>query len=231
MTGHRHMRKPILILAALLVVLLSGCRGGGLVFKGTHESQDEALLSRLSEMYSDMTFTCTGRTEGAVHTIEAADGTQFPAWTAPAARGEFQVLEYYLEEWLAAQGFYDTLENELKSNGFGFDYGNYNHYERHFQFRFGELDDPERLKEAADTFIQVKEEYDRLRQDFQESTGCKIPLLYFHSSFLYGGDEHFVMLYLSMREDDVWNKDYPFDDYEACLLECIDNIGKTPNEE
>lgn len=225
------MRKILLALTALLIVLLSGCRGGGLVFKGTHKSQDEALLSRLAEMYPEMTFTCTGRTEGAVHTIEAADGTQFPAWTAPAARGEFQVMDYYLEEWLAAQGFYDALEDELGSKGFGFDYGNYNHYERHFQFQFGELDDPERLKVAADTFSSAKEEFDRLCQDFRESTDCKPPLLYFHGSFIYGGDEHFVMFYLSMREDDIWNRDYPFDDYEACIMECIDNIGKEPNIE
>lgn len=49
-------------MAALLIVLLSGRRSGELVFKGTHGSQDEALLSKLAGMYPNMTFTCIGRT-------------------------------------------------------------------------------------------------------------------------------------------------------------------------
>lgn len=231
MTGHRHMRKPILILAALLVVLLSGCRGGGLVFKGTHKSQDEALLSRLTGMYPDMTFTCTGRTEGAVHTIEAADGTQFPAWTAPAARGEFQVLEYYLEEWLAAQGYFDRLESYLEEQGFGYSYHDYNHYERHFQFEFGALDDPERLKEAAEAVSHAKEEFDSLREDFEESTGRTDILLYFHGGFTYRGEEYSGMLNLSMRERDIWGHDYSVDDYEAYLREYVERIDEEQNIE
>lgn len=63
MTGQVHMRRGFIILTGLLILLLAGCRGGVLVFKGTHESQDEALLSRLGEKYPKMAFTCTGRTD------------------------------------------------------------------------------------------------------------------------------------------------------------------------
>ena len=81
------MRRLCLFLTVILLwAALSGCRGGGLVFKGTHQSQDAALLSKLSEKYPEMEFECTGRTEGAVHTVEAADGTVFPAWTAALRR-------------------------------------------------------------------------------------------------------------------------------------------------
>lgn len=220
---------PAVILAVILAVLLQGCRGGGLVFKGTHESQDATLLQKLSEKYPEMDFRCTGRTEGAVHDIEAGDGTIFPAWTAAKSKGEFQVLEYYLEEWLAAQGYYDSLVEYLEERGYSFEYRDYNHYDRHFEFRLGPLDSGEELENAAKAISFAKEEFDGLRRDFEYSTGQSDIMLYFHGSFTIDGEEHFGMFRISMGENETWNLDYPFDDYEACLRDCIEKIGRQPN--
>ena len=43
------------------------------------------------------------------------------------------------------------------------------------------------------------------------------------------GEEHFGMFHISMGENETWNLDYPFDDYEACLRDCIEKIGRQPN--
>ena len=214
--------KKLLPLILSLALVLGACRGGGLVFKGTHESQDAALLERLKEDYPDMTFTCTGQVEGSRHSIEAGDGTQFPAWTAPASKGRFQIIDYYLEEWLAAQGFYAGLEEKLTGMGFEWDYSSYNYYDRHFNFRFGGLDSPERVSEAAQALSWAKERFDQLYAEFQASTGCESPLLYFNGSFTLAGEEHFRMFYLSMRPDDVWNFAYAYDDYESVLRDAIE---------
>lgn len=229
MTGHVHMRRGFLILTGLLILLLAGCRGGVLVFKGTHESQDEALLSRLGEQYPKMAFTCTGRTEGAVHTVEAADGTQFPAWTAAKGGGDFQVLDYYLEEWLRAKGYFERLEDYLEGQGLGFSYHDYNHYERHFQFEFGALDAGERRERAAAAAAWAKAEFDSLRRDFEDSTGRTDILLYFHGGFTWGGEEHSGTFNLSLREGDSWGHDYPFDDYGSYLEEYVEKIDREPD--
>ncbi|WP_300683910.1 hypothetical protein [Acutalibacter sp. 1XD8-36] len=213
----------------LLITLLSGCRGGVLVFNGTHESQDAAMLSKLRERYPQMGFECTGRTGGGVHSVEASDGTEFPAWTAAKSKGEFQVLEYYMEEWLAARGYYDKIEGLLEEQGCGYEYGSYNHYERHFQLELGPLDSEEQLEKAAKAVGQVKAEFDSLRQEFEESTGCRDLLLYFHGSYTLGGEEHHGTFHLSMREGDSWGRDYPFYDYRSYLEECIEKTGDIPN--
>ena len=109
--------RRVFLLALAVALLLSGCRGGGWVFKGFHKDQDRALLERLGEKYPQMEFSCTGQSEGAVHQVLAGDGTQFPAWTAPGSKGKFQIIEHYLEEWLAAQGFYTALEEKLTELG------------------------------------------------------------------------------------------------------------------
>lgn len=224
------MRKLCLFLTVILLwAALSGCRGGGLVFKGTHKSQDAALLSKLSEKYPEMEFECTGRTEGAVHTVEAADGTVFPAWTAAKSGGEFQVLDYYLEEWLAGRGYYDTLEERLSELGCACGYGDYNHYDRHLEIALGPADTPEQLQRAAGALSFMKLEFDSLRPDFERETGQNDLMLYFHCSFTLDGEEHFGMFHMAMRESEVWDLDYDFDDYEACLRDCIDKIGKTPD--
>lgn len=215
--------KKLVPLILALALLFSACRGGGLVFKGTHEDQDAALLERLMEDYPEMTFSCTGQVEGSRHSIEAGDGTQFLAWTAAKSKGEFQVLEYYLEEWLAAQGFYSELEEKLAEMGFEWDYSSYNYYDRHFNFRFGGLDRPERVNEAAQALSWAKERFDQLYADFQAGTGCESPLLYFNGSFTLAGEEHFKMFYLSMRPDDVWNFAYAYDDYQGVLQDAIEH--------
>ncbi len=214
---------------ALLMLILSGCRGGGLVFKGTHESQDKALLSKLGERYPDMGFECTGRAEGSVHTVRAADGTEFPAWTAAKSRGEFQVMEYYLEEWLAEMGYYDRIESRFDELGCSYEYGDYNHYGRHLRLLLGPLDSEEQLQKAAKAVSFAKAEFDSLRQDFEDSTGCSDLLLYFHGSYTLDGGEHFGMFYMSMRERDLWDREYPFDDYESCLRDYIDKLDETPD--
>lgn len=225
------MRRPLLILTGLLILLLAGCRGGVLVFKGTHGQQDEALLSKLAESYPAMTFTCTGQSEGAVHTVEDAGGVQFPAWTAAKGGGDFQVMDYYLEEWLRARGYFGRLEASLEGQGFSYSYHDYNHYERHFQFEFGALDDSGRLEEAAGALARAKSDFDSLRRDFEDSTGCTDLMLYFHGCFTIAGEEHYGMFHISMREGDIWEREYPFDDYRAQIEEIIDNIGKTPDIE
>lgn len=223
------MRRALIALLALLTLLLSGCRGGVLVFRGTHSQQDEALLERLSEKYPAMSFTCTGQSEGAVHTVEDENGVQFPAWTAAKGGGDFQVLDYYMEEWLRARGFFDRLEAYLEEQGFGYSYQDYNHYERHFQLELGPLDSPEQRQKAAEALGWAKAEFDSLRQDFEKESGRTDILLYFNGSFTYEGEEHFGSFNLSLREDDVWGRDYDFDDYPAHLDWLIDKIGKTPN--
>lgn len=222
------MKRPLLILAGLLMLILAGCRGGVLVFKGTHEQQDEALLSKLAESYPSMSFTCTGRSEGAVHTVEDGGGVEFPAWTAAKGDGGFQVMDYYLEEWLRARGYFDGLESSLEEQGFSYSYHDYNHYDRHFQFQFGALDDRERLEEAAGALAKAKSDFDSLRRDFEDSTGCRDIMLYFHGSFTIAGEEHFGMFHMSMGEGDIWEGEYPFDDYLAQLTKIIENIDKTP---
>lgn len=206
----------------LAVMLLGGCRGGGLVFKGFHADQDKALLECLAEKYPDMEFVCQGRAEGSVHSMQAGDGTEFPAWTAAGSRGSFQLIDYYLPEWLAGQGFFTELEEELSGLGFGWDYSSYNHYDRHFQPDFGPLDSPERLGAAARFLSWAKERFDALYEDFQAGTGCQAPLLYFNSEFTLNGSGHFKMTYLSMRDSDQWGFDYSYDDYESVLRDAVE---------
>lgn len=223
------MRRPLLILTGLLMLLLAGCRGGVLVFRGTHQQQDEALLSRLAEKYPGMTFTCTGQPEGAVHTVEDADGVRFPAWTAAKGGGDFQVLDYYLSEWLRAAGFYERLQDDLGEQGFGWEYSEYNHYAWHLRLDFGELEGPGGLDRAAGVLSRAKELYDSLEADFRQKTGCGPQLFYFHGDFSYQGEEHSGMFHLSMREGDRWEMDHPFDDYRARLEEIIENTDETPD--
>lgn len=222
------LKKILLLLAGLSVLLLPGCRGGFLVFKGTHEQQDKALLDKLSEKYPRMNFTCTGQSEGAVHTVEDAEGVRFPAWTAAKGDGSFQIIDYYLEEWLRAKGYFESLEEHLAERGLSYGYGDYNHYEGHFEFDLGHLDTEEELEGAVKTLDFIKAEFDRLRPEFEEATGQRDLMLYFHGSFTYRGGEHFGMFHVSMREEDVWEREYAYDDYEAVLREIIDNID---NEE
>lgn len=226
------MKRLILpLLLALLMLPLAGCRGGGWVFKGTHESQDKALLERLADRYPEMSFSCTGQVEGARHRVLAGDGTEFPAWTAPTSKGRFQVMEHYLEEWLAAQGFYREMEEELAGLGFEWEYNSYNYYDRHFSFRFGELDEAG-TAQAAGALAWAKDRFDSLYQGFQESTGCQAPLLYFHGSFTLGGREHSGRFYLSMREGGSWDLPYAYDDYQAVLQNAIERAkadGDTPD--
>lgn len=162
------MKKGIAFLLFILPLLLGGC--GGLVFKGFHESQDQALLEKLAERYPKMEFTCTGQTQGAIHSVSASDGTDFPVWTAPGSKGNFQIIGYYLEEWLADQGFYSDLEEKVASLGFSWEYENYN---RHFQYTFGSLEDSQRLQQAAEVVGWTKERFDLLFRKFQEATGCE----------------------------------------------------------
>ena len=107
--------------------------------------------------------------------------------------------------------------------------GSYNHYERHFQLELGPLDSEEQLEKAAKAVGQVKAEFDSLRQEFEESTGCRDLLLYFHGSYTLGGEEHHGTFHLSMREGDSWGRDYPFYDYRSYLEECIEKTGDIPN--
>ena len=226
------LKKILLFLMGLSVLLLAGCRGGVLVFKGTHEQQDKALLDKLSEKYPKMSFTCTGQSESAVHTVEDSDGVQFPAWTAAKGGGDFQVLDYYLPEWLRAAGFYERLEEDLGEQGFGWEYGDYNHYDRHLRLDFGELEGPDGLDRAAGVLDRAKELFDGLESDFRERTGCGRQLLYFHGDFAYEGEERSGMFYLSMREDDQWGREYELGDYRAQLRDIIENtddMDETPN--
>ena len=110
--------------------------------------------------------------------------------------------------------------------GYSFEYRDYNHYDRHFEFRLGPLDSGEELENAAKAISFAKEEFDGLRRDFEYSTGQSDIMLYFHGSFTIDGEEHFGMFRISMGENETWNLDYPFDDYEACLRDCIEKIGK-----
>lgn len=228
------MRKPLLILTGLLILLLAGCRGGLLVFRGTHEQQDEAMLKRLSEKYPRMDFKCTGQSEGAVHTVEDRDGIEFPAWTAAKGNaafggGDFQVLDYYLPEWLRAAGFYESLQDDLGEQSFGWEYDDYNHYAYHLRLDFGELEGPEGLDRAAGVLNRARELYDSLEADFREKTGCKKQLLYFHGDFSYRGEDRSGMFYLSMREDDDWGREYEYDDYRAQFEELIKQTDKIPD--
>ena len=226
------MRRGTLILALLLALALAACRGGGLVFKGTHEDQDAAILEKLCGKYPKAEFSCIGRSEGAVHNMTASDGTEFPVWTAPKSGGEFQVTDHYLEEWLAGKGFYDRAESYLREHGYTYEYGSYNHYDRHLRLGLGPLDSEEQIAEASKAVSYIKGEFDSLRRDFQEGTGCTDLMLYFHGSFTLDGEEHFATFHISMREQDVWDLDYPFDDYESCLRDCIEKINSkddTPN--
>lgn len=211
------MRRRVWALCLGLVLLLGGCRGGGWVFKGFHEDQDRALLEQLAEDYPKMGFRCTGQTGGSRHTLLADDGTEFPAWTAAASEGRFQIMEHYLEEWLAGEGFYRELEDKLAELGFTWEYESYNYYDRHFAYGFGPLDEPERRESAALVLDWAKERFDSLYAGFQENTGCEAPLLYFNGSFTLEGEEHFRMFYLSMRREDRWGREYPYDDYRALL--------------
>lgn len=223
-------RKGAVLLAALaLAGCLAGCRGGGWVFRGFHEDQDRALLERLAERYPEMDFQCSGQIEGSRHEMLAGDGTEFTAWTAPAGRGSFQVMEHYLEEWLADQGFYRDMEEKLTELGFDWEYESYNYYDRHFQPRFGPLDSPEQRRKAAEALVWAKERFDSLYRDFQEETGCESPMLYFHGSFTLEGEEHFFMFHLSMREDDIWGEGFAWDDYEAVLQKAAEQAGQEEN--
>lgn len=213
--------RRVFLLALAVALLLSGCRGGGWVFKGFHKDQDRALLEQLGEKYPQMEFSCTGQSEGAVHQVLAGDGTQFPAWTAPGSKGKFQIIEHYLEEWLAAQGFYTALEEKLTELGFEWKYASYNHYDRHFEVCLGGLDSPDRLEEAAQAFVWAKERFDSLYGDFQVGAGCEDPLLSFNGSFTLTGEEHFQRIYLSMRQGDAWNQDYAYDDYRSVLRDAV----------
>ena len=179
-------RRLSLLLVLMLALSLAGRRGGGWVFRGFHEDQDRALLGRLEERFPAMDFQCTGQMEGSRHWVAAGDGTEFPAWTAPAARGEFQVMEHYVEEWLATQNFYSDWEEKLAGLGFDWDYRSYNYYDRHFEPRFGPLDSPDQRQKAAGALAWAKTRFDSLYQSFQEETGCESPLLYFHGSFTIG---------------------------------------------
>ena len=223
------MRRGLIVLAGLMILLLAGCRGGALVFRGTHEQQDAALLQRLAEKYPKMDFKCTGQSEGAVHTLEDSEGIEFPAWTAARGDGGFQVLDYYMEEWLWERGYFESLGSYLEERGFSYSCHDYNHYPRHFEFDFGALDDGGRLEEAAEALGYAKSEFDSLRRDFEESTGRKDLALYFHGSFTIAGQEQLGMFHMSVGEGEGWDMDYPFDDYRAQLMEIIENIGKTPD--
>lgn len=227
------MKKRIAALLLALPLLLGGCRGGGLVFKGFHEDQDRALLERLGERYPNMEFRCTGQTEGAIHSVSAADGTVFPVWTAPGSRGSFQVIAYYLEEWLAAKGFYDDLEEKTAELGFSWEYGQYNHYSRHFQYEFGDLDEPRRLEQAAEAVRWTKERFEALFQEFQKDTGCNDSLSFTLSgNFAVDGQEHLARFYLSPPGDNIiWKRDYDYDDYSEYLQQYLEDIRRGKDQE
>lgn len=193
------------------------------MFNGTHDQQDQAMMEALQRRYPDMGFTCREK-EGNVHTVQADDGTEFPTWTAPAKKGEYQVMEYYLEEWLAAQGFYNQMESELESRGYAYEYHSYNHYDRHFQPLLGGLDSPDQVEKAVDALNWIKGRFDEYYADFHESTGCPAPVYYYHVTYQLDGEDCFVMVNLSMREDDYWNFDFPYDDYESVLKDAIARV-------
>lgn len=209
----RIRKKYIIWVILALPLLFASCRGGGLVFKGFHRDQDQALLERLAEKYPSMSFCCTGQVEGSRHTIEAGDGTTFTVWTAPGSKGSFQVIDYYLEEWLAGQGFYSDLENELREMGFEWEYTSYNYYDRHFEYQFGALDDPERLLQAVEVLDYTKECFDHLYEKFVESAGSgKSPLFYLTAGFTVKGKEHFLHAQIAPPTG-VWSFEYDYDDY------------------
>ncbi len=220
------MKKGIAFFLFILLLFLGGCRGGGLVFKGFHESQDQALLEKLAERYPKMEFTCTGQTQGAVHNVSASDGTDFPAWTAPGSKGNFQIISYYLEEWLTDQGFYSDLEEQVAALGFSWEYENYNHYSRHFNYTFGSLEDPQRLQQAVEAVDWTKERFDLLFQKFQEATGCEENLSFtFSGNFMAYGEEHLARFYIAPPGDNIsWEREYSYDDYAEYLRQYLEDI-------
>ena len=52
----RIRKKYIIWVILALPLLFASCRGGGLVFKGFHGDQDQALLERLAEKYPSMSY-------------------------------------------------------------------------------------------------------------------------------------------------------------------------------
>ncbi len=81
-----------------------------------------------------------------------------------------------------------------------------------------------------------RKEYLRITRIFNAEDGCfwvKRRRFRFFKQAL-KDEEHFFMFYLSMREDDIWNQGFAYDDYEAALQNAAEQAGQAdavPNME
>lgn len=207
------LQKLGAFIMAAITLLLNSCsgRGGIIVLKPSYEKQDQALYERLTQRYPRMEFTCTDHPGNSIHLVQAADGTEFPAWIPT----ESQVMEYYMDEWLRAQGYYDELLEKAEACGFGGEFHDYNHYEYHFQFECGEMTRPGWLEDVVEVLDFTRERFDALYAIFRESTGHREGFhFYLCVNFTLDGEEHFRNVYIAPPPEWMnWDFDYAYDEY------------------